>query len=319
MLDELTRESETGDVDVAECYADLAGAFDRSDRYESAITAMEYAIEFGWHGRPDPRSDIAEFHLRAGREEQAARIWAELKARHPDDVWLCNAAGLSYSEVGEHELAVDWLAQGIELAMRDDDPVQIVAQLSGVRGRSLEALGRDPDEIQGEAGTFLERSRVRHEERAMEWVSRDTEASADTDVDDESPPGGRPIPVAISWFPAGEYEKAIERWGSLAEEWADVGHGDYCGRLDGHIRWMRRDGVHVCAVSPIVVDTFVAWCADHHEDPEEARAGYAAESLRLGEAIVWPPGRNDACWCGSGRKYKKCCATAPVAPMRGGA
>jgi uncharacterized protein YecA (UPF0149 family) len=27
-----------------------------------------------------------------------------------------------------------------------------------------------------------------------------------------------------------------------------------------------------------------------------------------GEA--WPPGRNDECWCGSGRKYKKCCGAA---------
>ncbi|WP_223830437.1 SEC-C domain-containing protein [Nocardiopsis quinghaiensis] len=23
----------------------------------------------------------------------------------------------------------------------------------------------------------------------------------------------------------------------------------------------------------------------------------------------WPPGRNEACWCGSGRKYKKCCGS----------
>ncbi|WP_406693168.1 SEC-C metal-binding domain-containing protein [Saccharopolyspora sp. ID03-671] len=23
--------------------------------------------------------------------------------------------------------------------------------------------------------------------------------------------------------------------------------------------------------------------------------------------LPWPPGRNDTCWCGSGRKYKKCC------------
>ncbi|MBJ7472883.1 MAG: SEC-C domain-containing protein [Solirubrobacteraceae bacterium] len=23
--------------------------------------------------------------------------------------------------------------------------------------------------------------------------------------------------------------------------------------------------------------------------------------------VTWPPGRNDDCWCGSGRKYKKCC------------
>ena len=28
--------------------------------------------------------------------------------------------------------------------------------------------------------------------------------------------------------------------------------------------------------------------------------------------IAWPPGRNQPCWCGSGRKYKKCCAATSV-------
>jgi hypothetical protein len=36
--------------------------------------------------------------------------------------------------------------------------------------------------------------------------------------------------------------------------------------------------------------------------------------------VPWPPERNAACWCGSGRKYKKCCgapgflAVEPPAP-----
>ena len=37
--------------------------------------------------------------------------------------------------------------------------------------------------------------------------------------------------------------------------------------------------------------------------------------VAAGEAIAWPPGRNEPCWCGSGRKYKKCCADAPARPM----
>ncbi|WP_020502247.1 SEC-C metal-binding domain-containing protein [Sciscionella marina] len=27
----------------------------------------------------------------------------------------------------------------------------------------------------------------------------------------------------------------------------------------------------------------------------------------LGEVIAWPPERNEACRCGSGTKYRKCC------------
>ncbi|UQX12090.1 SEC-C metal-binding domain-containing protein [Candidatus Mycobacterium methanotrophicum] len=28
------------------------------------------------------------------------------------------------------------------------------------------------------------------------------------------------------------------------------------------------------------------------------------------DLTAWSPGRNHSCWCGSGRKYKKCCAAA---------
>lgn len=31
----------------------------------------------------------------------------------------------------------------------------------------------------------------------------------------------------------------------------------------------------------------------------------------MGEAIEWPPGRNQVCWCGSRVKYKKCCGWPP--------
>ena len=41
---------------------------------------------------------------------------------------------------------------------------------------------------------------------------------------------------------------------------------------------------------------------------EEVRLAYAAEVHAQGRTLVWPPGRNQPCWCGSGRKYKRCCA-----------
>jgi uncharacterized protein YecA (UPF0149 family) len=78
---------------------------------------------------------------------------------------------------------------------------------------------------------------------------------------------------------------------------------------------MRSHGMPIRAVAPIVVEDFVAWCAEHEEDPEEARASYAVHLTTDGEVIAWPPGRNEPCWCGSGRKYKKCCGPAPARPM----
>jgi len=68
-------------------------------------------------------------------------------------------------------------------------------------------------------------------------------------------------------------------------------------------------------VAPIVVDGYTAWCEEHDEDPEQARASYAADRMVNGEVIWWPPGRNESCWCGSQRKYKKCCGPTPAVPM----
>lgn len=318
ILDELVDLPDTGGLWMPECYADLAREYDRQGRHDDAIALLERAIELGWGGNPHPRSDIAEFHLRAGRHDEAAAIWAELKASDPDDVWLYNAAGLSYNEIGEHELAVAWLGEGIELAMRTRDPEGIVAQLSDFRRKSLDALGRELDELEQRVGPFLE------DWRPQKWtpswrippliesansvpVIRDTLRVHERDRDE--------VALSISWFPAGEYEEAIKRWPSLAEDWADVPHSEYCGRMDGNIKWMRSQGVPIRAVAPIVVDEYAAWCAEHDEDPEEARAAYAAHRMREGDAVPWPPGRNEPCWCGSGRKYKKCCGPAPARPM----
>jgi tetratricopeptide (TPR) repeat protein len=318
ILAELVDLPDTGGLWMPECYADLAREYDRQGRHDDAIALLERAIELGWGGKPHPRSDIAEFHLRAGRHEEAAAIWADLKASDPDDVWLYNAAGLSYNEIGEHYLAVAWLGEGIELAMRIDDPEGIIDQLSHFRRKSLEALGRDLDELEQRVDPFLEewRSEESAERRRQAQLTKlMNSAPVLRDPPRVDEPLREDIAVSLAWFPSGEYEEAIRRWPSLAEDWADVPHSDYCSRLDGNIKWMRGQGVPIRAIAPIIVGDFVTWCSEHDEDPEEARAAYAMHLTGDGEVVPWPPGRNEPCWCGSGRKYKKCCGPARARPM----
>lgn len=232
ILDELADLPDTGGLWMPECYADLARSYDRAGRHDEAIEAIERAIEHGWHSIPDARSDIAEFHLRAGRAEEAAAIWAELKENDPDDVWLYNAAGLSYNEVGEHELAIAWLGEGIELAMRIDDPEGIIDQLSHVRRQSLRAVGRDLDDLEQRVDPFLEKwpsdeqAHSRRLARLTEFANLVPAVTARAAPKGDTEEGG--IVVALSWFPSGEYEQAIQCWPSLAEDWVDVPHSDYC-------------------------------------------------------------------------------------------
>jgi tetratricopeptide (TPR) repeat protein len=169
---------------------------------------LERAIELGLGGKPHPRSDIAEFHLRAGRHEEAAANWAELKTSDPDDVWLYNAAGLSYNEIGEHELAIEWLGEGIGLAMRTDDPEGIINQLSDVRRQSLDALGRGLDELEERVGPFMEdwssdaRTRSRRMARLIESANS---MSVIRDAPRADEPDHEKVAMSIAWFPSGEY------------------------------------------------------------------------------------------------------------------
>jgi uncharacterized protein YecA (UPF0149 family) len=47
--------------------------------------------------------------------------------------------------------------------------------------------------------------------------------------------------------------------------------------------------------------------AEGQPHPDRMADRYAADLQARGQARPWPPSRKDACWCGSGRKYKKCC------------
>jgi uncharacterized protein YecA (UPF0149 family) len=61
---------------------------------------------------------------------------------------------------------------------------------------------------------------------------------------------------------------------------------------------------------------FHRWVADNapeERDPSQLRDRNAADVARdPSRTIAWPPGRNDPCWSGSGRKYKRCCGAHGV-------
>ncbi len=82
--------------------------------------------------------------------------------------------------------------------------------------------------------------------------------------------------------------------------------------MERRLRELRETGAARLLIAPLRASEFTQWVADQEpdeEDPAQLRARYAADMGRdPSRTIAWPPGRNDPCWCGSGRKYKKCCA-----------
>ena len=134
------------------------------------------------------------------------------------------------------------------------------------------------------------------------------------------------MPLTVAWLPADQYTDWPTLWPDLAdselvldeEHGGFVAHAVYCQRMERRLRELRETGAARLLIAPLRAAELKQWVADHEpdeDDPAQLRARYAADMGRdPSRAIAWPPARNEPCWCGSGRKYKKCCG----APGSGG-
>lgn len=315
----------------AELLGELADEYEAAGRPDEALAAMHEAIEEGWSGRPDGRCRLAEILLRCGRVGDATRLWAEVRADQPDDGWLYSSAGVAYATAGDHATAVEWLTDGLRLAVRTGDPDDLAEPLLEQRAESLAALGRPADELQSRAEDFLQTSPVRAEQAARSFPALAPVSPARAFNALSGPTGSRPVIVGQgsgtgsgsgaarggvhaaarwAWFPAEDYPRALRLWPELTDEGGPAArgcdHALYSRRMQSRIREGAGALMVGVAIAPIRIEAYLSWCATRGEDPARARASYAA-AMPPDDLIAWPPGRNDACWCGSTRKYKRCC------------
>ncbi len=303
---------------------ELAEVYQQLGRVDDALAAMRAAIDAGYTGSPDPRCRIAEILLRAGRTEPAHDLYTQVQTDTPEDVWLYNSAGLEYDAAGDHPRALEWLTSGLQLALDTGDPERLVGQLTQLRRQQLDALGCGRDELDTRAETFLAQPRP----RPPGWSPTQLPAVLNTL---DTAPGSPLAPtalvppdsatsattahprvvLAVSWFPAEELPKALLQWPELAQDWDSTDYRDYTHRLERHLHNLTAANPARLWIAPLHLDTFQRWCHTTGRDPvtSAARAGYAADRARTAapDLIAWPPARNAPCWCGTGRKYKKCC------------
>ena len=86
---------------------------------------------------------------------------------------------------------------------------------------------------------------------------------------------------------------------------------EYYPAAERQWREVRDGGVPSIAVVAAKVDDLIDFAARVGGSPTDAdvKRRYC-QNVPDSDTIAWPPERNGACWCGSGRKYKKCCGRA---------
>jgi tetratricopeptide (TPR) repeat protein len=287
---------------------ELAYAYEKLGRFEEAIDAMRQAVAAGWDGElddhPSAQALIANLLLRAGRDQEADEAWAQAEREDSRNPWVHSAASDAYTRVGLYKKALPWQTKGLELALAaGEDEGELGWYLTGERGETMDVLGLAPDELQLRAEEIIEREEQQDREYEREflrnWNQPQTIAPQQTYI-------------GVAWFPPDQYPRALQTWSSFAEDYEHGPYAAYCARLELLLRDLGSQGVRRLALTPITIDDYLAWCAEHDRDPAESdtRASYATELIGHDVAQPWPPQRNAPCWCGSERKYKKCCLRA---------
>jgi tetratricopeptide (TPR) repeat protein len=269
-------------------------------RHDEAIASFERALSLGWNVVPDGRCEIARVMLLAGRHAEADALWSELREADPDGVWTLNAGGMAYGEVGRDAEAIEWLGAGIQVAIASGDPEHVLDQMSDVRRACLTHLEPGLDDLERSVEVFRAQAAVRRQQEMTEF--RAAAARIGAAVRGQS--------ATVVWLTEEDDRVARERWPGWVDGLAvDETFEQRRERMERRLREQRAPGDGPLVVVTIQLEDYATWCSEHGHEPidRRSRASFAEVQRALGDGSVWPPGRNEPCWCGSERKYKRCC------------
>lgn len=230
--------------------------------------------------------------LRLGRSDEGMAELTELRPlleTAPDATYLID----ELVESDHTETALEWLT----------------AALDAILERTRTQQHESEDEQDEAAAMIFGLSQQRHdlrEELGLPHDEYDNLADRLRAATDHALDALDDGPATLLYWPQAEYNALLIRWPALVDS--------YPKTWDEHRTQIERALVEASGLGGgdlgVVAGTVAGLATFAGDDPiDEETLDEYADSVGLDEAglTAWPPGRNDACWCGSGAKYKKCC------------
>ncbi|MGW9552991.1 SEC-C metal-binding domain-containing protein [Nocardiopsis sp. NPDC055551] len=262
---------------------------------------------------PDQTGDIllgAAAEMRERRPDLARRVLDLLREHAPEP---------DYRQYATHMLAGLLRSQG---AVAEADGLIDELMSPGVLGRPMAAVLADEFAADGD----LDRALYCYNIACRSILAEPVELLERMDPVGLLPLMGRARVRERLGLPADEHDRAVraadearpsleEEMGLLEEpvEEAPDARVVLGGRAREHYSGIERalreggNGQRIVLAEQVEID---AYAGEHGLDPavEETRNAWA-RTLPEDRVVAWPPERNRPCWCGSGRKYKKCCGS----------
>lgn len=324
--------------DREEILVEVAGVWARAGEVEEALAVYDRLLE----GPLEHPQMVAAYRIgtlcEAGRTTEGREAASVLRATHPRDSLVWNYVGESFEAADAPEEAAGWFTAGIAhlvgVGPLDEDAagrgVSGLDMLLISRHRVRRRLGRPHDgwdeaadrvhagraSLFGGADTLDELHNPAPElsERAQLEELREQSAALTAEHDRLTEEVAqrraarlRPRMLCALYWPEEEFAALLARWPGQ-EEYYGEDHADHLRRVESLLHSYAVKGEPHLGTVPGRLEQLVEYARTEGEDPAEpsTRAGYAADLAARGLGQTWPPPRNGPCWCGGGRKYKKC-------------
>lgn len=271
----------------------------------------------------------------AGLVDQARQAADALRSRHPRDGGAWCLVAEQFEDADELDTASEWFTAGLTHALGPTTPVTADTVL-GAASRDVSGLviGRHRvrrklrvphdhiDEVAHDVHTATNRLFGGTPSPLDELHDPDRPAAARIEALQEA--GARlseevaarranlfnPDTASVLYWPNEEFAEVLRRWPEHAEFYGPDS-ASHKRNVEQLLAAKSDQGESRLAVARGTVEGLIAFAADENADPARTRvhADYAADLTALGRFTLWPPPRNGPCWCGSDRKYKKCCGS----------
>ncbi|MCI2423173.1 SEC-C domain-containing protein [Saccharopolyspora sp. K220] len=228
-----------------------------------------------------------KFLLTHGRRAEAEERFARLLREGSNCEWAYVEASMAYQLVDEPQEALRWLNIGVNRFVPDLD-VELEMGDVGFELLRERSLLRRELELPKDGLDDLFDQLTEHGRQISEQIK---------DIKRRN----EPTRIAVLFWPPAEFAKLQQEHPSW---YPDTTHLQHRQQVQHALRQHAGPAVAIGSIEALVG---FAVSRGLPVNSASTRSQFAAEAARLGQATEWPPGRNDTCWCGSARKYKKCC------------